>query len=107
MISFEDFKKVEMRVGKILKVEDIEGSRNLYKLLVDFGDEKRTCVSGIKNEYGKEELEGKKFVFVTNLEPRKIMGIESECMILAAEDSEGKIVLIAPEKDIKEGGKVL
>lgn len=102
MISFEEFKKVEMKVGKIVDVQEIEGSEKLYKLIVDFGNEKRQAVSGIKQYYKKEELIGKKFVFVTNLERKKIFGVESQCMILAAED-DGKISLIKPDKDIKEG----
>ena len=101
-ISFEEFKKVELRVGQIIDVQDIPGSKNLYKLIVDFGDEKRQAISGIKPFYEKEELLNKKFVFVTNLERKKFFGEESQCMILAAE-KDNKIVLIKPEKDIENG----
>lgn len=101
-ISLEDFKKVEMKIGKIIKVEEISGSKNLLKLIVDFGKEKKQAIAGIKNFYKKEKLLNKKFAFVTNLKEKEIMGEISECMILAAEH-EGKIVLIAPENDIEIG----
>jgi methionyl-tRNA synthetase len=74
MISIEEFKKVELKVGRIEKVEEIPKSKNLYKLIVDFGIEKRQIISGIKKYYKPEELEGKQFVFVTNLQHAKIMG---------------------------------
>lgn len=104
-VSYEDFSKIEMKVGKVIKVEEIPNSNKLYKLIVDFGNEKRIAVAGIKQQYKPEELVEKKFVFVTNLERRKIMGIESECMILAAED-EKNIALLQPIKDVKEGSKI-
>ena len=99
------FKKVELRIGKIIDVQEIPGSKNLYKLVVDFGGEKRQAISGIRPFYKKEELLNKKFVFVTNLERKKFFGEESQCMILAAEKN-GKVVLIQPEKDIESGAKV-
>lgn len=103
MISIEEFKKVEMRIGRVERVEDIKGSRNLYKLIVKFGEsEKRQIVSGIKNYYKPEDLIGKEFVFVTNLQYAKIMGEVSEGMILAASDDKN-VVLIKPERDVKEG----
>jgi tRNA-binding protein len=105
-ISFEEFKNLDMRVGKIIKVEDIPKSRHLYKLIVDFGTEQRQAISGLKDYYSPKELEGKKFVFILNLERKKFMGEESQCMILAAEDEAGNVVLIAPEKDIAEGSKI-
>lgn len=105
MVTYEDFSRIEMRVGKVIKVEEIPNSQKLYKLIVDFGNEKRVAVAGIKQYYKPEELLGKKFIFVTNLEKRKIMGIESECMILAAED-DSSISLLQPVKDVKEGSKI-
>lgn len=107
MVSFEEFKKLDIRIGKILSVEEIKNSKNLLKLKVDFGTEKRQAIAGLKQYYKPEELLNKKFVFVLNLEPRKIFGEESNCMILAAEDEKGNITLIRPEKEIKEGAKVL
>jgi len=106
-INYEDFKKVEMRVGKVLDVKEVSNTENLYKLIVDFGEEKRQAISGIKKWYKPEDLIGKKFVFVTNLERRKFFGEESQCMILAAEDKNGNVVLIQPEKDIEIGSKIL
>jgi methionine--tRNA ligase beta chain len=101
-ISHEEFKKVELRIGKVIQVEDILQSNKLLRLTVDFGDEKKIAVAGIKQQYRPEDLLNKKFVFVTNLQKRKIMGIESQCMILAAEDN-GTIALLQPTKDVKEG----
>jgi methionyl-tRNA synthetase len=105
-ISFEEFKKMDMRIGKILEAEQIEGSRNLMKLQVDFGSEKRQAVAGIVGYYRPEELLGKKFIFILNLERRKLMGVESQCMILAAEDEKGGVVLLQPEKDIDVGSRI-
>jgi len=105
-VSFEEFKKIEMKVGKIEGVIDIPGAKKLYKLIVSFGDEKKQAITGLKGYYKPEELKGKKFIFVTNLEKRKFMGEESQCMILAAEDDEGNLALIKPDKDIKEGSRV-
>ena len=105
-ISFEDFKKMDIRVGMIKDVEEIEDSRNLVKLIVDFGDEERQAVAGIKNYYSRDELIGNKFVFILNLERRKLMGVESQCMILAAGGDKGNVVLIRPEKDIEIGSKI-
>ena len=90
MISFDDFKKVELKVGKILTAEPVEGSEKLLKLAVDFGEESpRTVVSGIAQYITIEEFVGSQKVFVTNLEPRMIMGLESQAMILAAKDDAG------------------
>jgi methionine--tRNA ligase beta chain len=105
-VSFEDFMKLDLRVGKIEEATLISGSKNLLKLIVDFGSEKRQSVAGLLQYYKAEELVGKKFVFVLNLQRRKIMGVESQCMVLAAEDSEGHVILIAPEKDIAAGSRV-
>ncbi|MFA5303683.1 MAG: methionine--tRNA ligase [Candidatus Nanoarchaeia archaeon] len=100
--SFDDFKKIKLLVGKILDAEVI--SDKLFKLKV-LADRERTIVSGIRKWYKKEDLINKKVVLIANLAPRKIMGIESEGMILAAEDK-GKVSLITPDKDIKEGSEL-
>jgi len=105
-ITFHDFKKIDMRVGEVEEAEQIPESRNLIKLIVDFGFEKMQCVAGLLNYYEQKELVGKKFVFLLNMEKRKLMGIESQCMILAAEDNKGNVVLISPEKDIEVGSKI-
>ena len=105
-VSFEDFMKLDLRVGKVEEATLVSGSKNLLKLVVDFGSEKRQSVAGLLQYYKPVELVGKKFVFVLNLQRRKIMGVESQCMVLAAEDSEGHVILIAPEKDIAAGSRV-
>jgi len=104
-VPYEDFAKLELRIGKIIQVEEIPGSNKLLKLTVDFGNEKRVAVVGIKQQYKQEDLLNKKFAFVTNLQRKKIMGVESECMILVAEDN-GIIALLQPIKDVKEGSKI-
>jgi methionyl-tRNA synthetase len=104
-IPFKEFEKLDMRIGKIISVEDIEGADKLYKIRVDFGTEERTAVAGLKKHYQPDELLDKKFVFILNLERRKIRGVESECMIFAADDSE-EISLLQPDKDMEEGTKI-
>ncbi len=109
IISFSDWQKLDLRVGKILEVEDIEGADKLWKLTVDLGSEigERIVCAGIKQHYSKKELNGKKIILFVNLSPRKLMGIESQGMILAAvNEDESKIVLISPEKDIEIGSRV-
>lgn len=105
-ISFDDFLKVQLRVGKILSAESIEGSNKLLKLSVDFAeDSPRQVLSGIAKTFQPDQLVGKSFVFVINLEPRKIMDMESQAMILAASDEEG-LVLFSPTREIKEGAEL-
>lgn len=106
MISYNEFKKVEMKIGTIKKVEEISGSKNLFKLKVDLGEEEKQAIAGLKEIYKPEELESKQFVFVTNLEPRKMMGESSEVMILAAVKDKN-VVLVKPEKKIDNGASIL
>ena len=105
-ITFDDFVKVELRVGEIIACEPVPKSNKLLKETVKFGDEVRTIVSGIAKHYKPEEMVGKKVVFVTNLAPRKVCGIMSEGMILAAEDESGTLSLVSPEKDIASGTRL-
>ncbi|MBE5747353.1 MAG: methionine--tRNA ligase [Clostridiales bacterium] len=105
-ISFDDFVKVQLRVGEIIACEPVPKSNKLLKETVKFGDEVRTIVSGIAKHYKPEEMVGKKVVFVTNLAPRKVCGIVSEGMIMAAEDEDGTLSLIVPDKDIKSGANL-
>jgi methionine--tRNA ligase beta chain len=105
-ISFKEFQNLDLRVGKIISVEEIPKAKNLLKLVVDFGTEQRQAVAGIKSYYKPEDIIGKKYAFILNLERKTMMGIESQCMILAAEDSKGNVVLIAPEKDVEEGSRI-
>lgn len=92
MISIDDFHKLEIKIGQIKSAETIEGSDKLLKLSVDFGEESpRQVLSGIKNYFSNpEDLVGKKCAFATNLEPRKMMGLESQGMILAVSGGEGE-----------------
>ncbi len=106
MVSIDEFAKIELRVGKVMEVDDVPNARKpLYKLSVSFGDETRTIVAGIKEQYTKDALTGKKIICVTNLEPKVVAGITSQGMLLAAEN-EGKIVLLVPDSDIGEGARV-
>ena len=105
-IAFDDFLKVELRVGEIIACEPVPKSNKLLKETVKFGDEVRTIVSGIAKHYKPEEMVGKKVVFVTNLAPRKVCGVVSEGMILAAEDESGTLSLVCPEKDIASGTRL-
>lgn len=126
VISFEEWQKIDLRVAKIIKVEDIEGADKLYKLTVDIGPiekskskistdsssekkpNQRTICAGIKEFYSKDELKGKKIIIVTNLEPRKIRGIESQGMLLAAvSENEKNVVLITPEKRLSLAGELV
>jgi methionyl-tRNA synthetase len=83
MISIDEFKKAEMRIGEIVSAEAVAGSEKLLKLRVNFGSEERQVISGIAKYVTPESIVGKKFAFATNLEPRAIMGLESQAMILA------------------------
>ena len=105
-ITFDDFVKVQLRVGEIVACERVEKSNKLLKETVKFGNETRTIVSGIAKHYTPEEMVGKKVVFVTNLAPRKVCGILSEGMILAAEDETGTLSLVTPEKDVASGTRL-
>ena len=102
-ITFDDFAKVQLRVGEIIACEPVPKSSKLLKETVKFGTETRTIVSGIAKHYKPEEMVGKKVVFVTNLAPRKVCGILSEGMILGAEDENGNFSLVCPEKDVNSG----
>jgi methionine--tRNA ligase beta chain len=105
-ISFKEFQRLDMRVGKVVKAEQITGSRNLIRMIVDFGTEKRQSVAGLLQHYKPEELVDKKFAFLLNLERRKFMGVESQCMILAAEDDKDNVILMKPESDIEVGSRI-
>ncbi len=105
MINFEDFQKIDLRVGKILKAERVENSEKLLRLEVDLGEEKREIVAGIGKYYVPEDILEKEVVVVCNLEPKNIMGIESHGMILAA-DNNGEPVLLTPDKEVFLGAKI-
>ena len=105
-ISFADFEKLDLRIGKIIEAIEVPQSKKLIKIVVDFGIEKRQAVAGLLRYYKPEELVGKKCVFLLNLQRRMLAGIESQCMVLAAEDSTGNVSVLEPEKDIAEGSKI-
>ncbi len=104
MITFDDFKKIDLRVAKVLKAERVEGSEKLLKIEADLGEEKRQIVAGIAESYSPEELMGKNIVVVYNLEPKTVFGIESQGMLLAAED-EKTLSILMPDKETTPGTK--
>jgi methionyl-tRNA synthetase len=105
-ITFEEFQKLDLRIGKITEANQIPGSRKLMRIMVDFGTEKRQAVAGLLQWYQPQDLVGKKCVFILNLQKRMVMGLESQCMILAAEDDEGNVTVLQPEKDVVEGSRI-
>ncbi len=106
-IKFDDFAKIDLRIARIVSAEKIEGADKLLKLIVSLGEEERQIVAGIAQHYSPEELVGKKIVLVANLEPKKLRGVESQGMLLAAvKGNDEEIALLIPDKDIGEGTKV-
>ncbi|GBC71245.1 Methionine--tRNA ligase [Candidatus Calditenuaceae archaeon HR02] len=105
-IDITEFKRVEMRVGKVVKAERVPATDRLLRLEVDFGGQRKQAITGLGHLYSPEHFEGRLYVFVTNLKPRKVRGLVSECMILAAMTSEENIVPIAPEAEIEPGAGV-
>jgi methionine--tRNA ligase beta chain len=106
LITLDEFKKAEIRIGKVLKCEKVENADKLLKLQVDFGEFCRQIVSGIAESFTPEELVGKKLPFIVNLEYRKFKGEESQGMLMAI-DADEKTVLLVPEADVKEGTLVV
>lgn len=106
MISFEEFKKMELKVGTIKSVEQHPNANKLYVLRVDLGNEERQLVAGLKESYNPEDLEGKQIIVITNLKPAKLRGIESCGMLLAAEDSEGKVSILTVDRELSNGSLV-
>jgi methionyl-tRNA synthetase len=105
-IKFDDFSKIDMRIGTILSAEKMEKSDKLLKLKVDTGIDQRTILSGIAKHYQPEEIIGKQICLLVNLAPRKMMGIPSEGMILMAENPEGKLVFLQPSENIDNGSTI-
>lgn len=104
-LAFADFKKADLRVAKILEVEEIPGADKIWKLLIDVGTEKKQIVAGIKAHYSKELLIGKSIVVVNNLIPSVIRGVESQGMLLGAKDATTFSLLVL-EKDLPAGSLV-
>ena len=106
MISFEDFKKLDLRVVKIIEAEKVENSEKLVKLRIDLGNkEERQIIAGIGKAYEPQDLIGKKIIIVANLEPRSLIGLESQGMLLAASGENGPVLLV-PEKDVESGSAI-
>ncbi|MFX1501927.1 MAG: methionine--tRNA ligase subunit beta, partial [Promethearchaeota archaeon] len=105
LVSYEDFKKLDIRVAIVEDIEKVPKVDKLYKLAIDLGNEKRTLVAGLAEHYKPDDLKGKKIIVLTNLEPRKLRGILSEGMLLAAVDGDDVSILI-PDKDLPPGAKI-
>ena len=105
-IEFDDFVKMDIRTGTILEAEKVAKTKKLLKLLVDTGIDKRTVVSGIAEYYKPEDIVGKKVSILVNLAPRKLRGIESQGMILMAEDKDGKLCFVSPVDDVTNGSEI-
>ena len=104
-ITIEDFLKVDLRIGKIVLVEDVEDSRKLLKLNVDIGDEVRTVFAGIKKSYNPDDLLGKLVVIIVNLKPREMKFGVSNGMVLATQNDD-QIIILQPEKEVPSGSKI-
>jgi len=105
MVTFAEFKKLEIKVAKIKEVKEHPNADKLYVIIIDLGDKLKQIVAGIKSAYTKEDLVGKQVVVVDNLEPAVLRGVESQAMLLAAQDDQG-VCIIIPEREMKLGSVV-
>ncbi len=106
-LTIDEFAKLEARIGVVLSAEAVEGSEKLIRLMLDFGDENpRQILSGIHKWYEPEVLVGKKLLFVVNLAPRKMIGLESQGMLMAVDGIDGEPVFLIPEKEVPPGARV-
>lgn len=105
-IGIEEFARVQLRIGRVLEAEPLEGSDRLLKLQVIIGEERRQIVAGIRASYAPIDLVGRQVVVVANLKPAKLRGVESQGMLLAATDDEGNAILLQPDRETSEGAKV-
>ena len=108
MATIDDFAKLDIRVGKIVSVEDLPGAKKpLWKLRIDFGQlGVKNSAAGIKEFYTKEQLMNRQVVAIVNFPPRQIAGFASECLVLAAVDKNNNVILLQPEKDAELGAKI-
>ena len=106
VIEFDDFSKVDIRVGTVIEAENVPKSNKLLKLKINTGIDERTILSGIAKFYSTEEIINKKVMVLINLKPRKMMGFESEGMLLLAEDSDGNLSLMQPDSEIGDGSVI-
>ena len=106
-VPFETFSQLDIRLGRVVEVEDMPQARKpMYRLKIDFGDgTPKQCVAGIKASYTRDQLMGKTVVAVVNLQPKSVVGVVSECMMLAAFD-DGGASLLSPDKELPLGTKV-
>jgi tRNA-binding protein len=104
-ISIDEFHKLDIRVGRVVECEKVEKSRNLLKIIVDLGEERKQIISSISNYYTPEEMMGKQLIILNNLEPAKFMGLESQGMLLAVEDDKG-VSLLKPDREMAPGTRV-
>ena len=107
MISFDDFSQLDIKTGTILKAEKMVKTEKLMVLKIDLGQEQRTIVSGIAHSYSPEEVVGKKVTVLTNLKPKVIRGVESQGMLLMAEDQDGRLIFISPEDENTPSGLII
>ena len=105
-INFDDFTKLDIRVGRILEAVKVPKTNKLIELRIDTGMDKRTVVAGIAEDFEASEIKGKQVAILVNLEPRNIKGIVSQGMILMAEDSNGKLTFVTPEEETEEGADI-
>ena len=105
MVSFEDFSKLDLKIGKILEVSDHPNADKLYVLKVDIGEKTIQLVAGVRKYYQPQELQGKLIAVITNLEPRVVRGVESQGMLLAAQ-SKDTITILSPEKEVSPGSLI-
>jgi len=105
MVTFEEFKRLEIKIAKILEVKDHPNADKLYVMVIDLGEQTKQIVAGIKSSYKKEDLIGRQIVVIDNLEPAVLRGQESQAMLLAAQDEQG-VCIIRPEREVKLGSMV-
>ncbi|MCD6535821.1 MAG: methionine--tRNA ligase [Thaumarchaeota archaeon] len=105
-VDFSDFQKLDIRIGRVISAERVEGATKLLKLTVDFGQYQKQSIAGLGHIYDPEYFVGKQFAFVVNLKPKKIRGVTSECMMLAAVVDENNVTPLIPEKEVPDGCKV-
>ena len=105
-ITYEDFEKLQFQVGEIIACEEVKKSKKLLCSQVRVGSQVKQIVSGIKTHYSAEEMVGKKVMVLVNLKPAKLAGIVSEGMLLCAEDADGNLALVVPEKEMPAGAEI-
>lgn len=106
MVSFNDFKRIDLRIARIISAEPHPSADRLYILQIDVGDEQKQLVAGLKGHYELDDLKDKYIVVVNNLQPASLRGVESQGMLLAAQEGD-KVVLISPEEPIAPGSEIL